>query len=594
LRPFTLETRGTATVADLRLDAVRVPHLQLHWQGDATRLHITDIEASLYQGELAGAAELPLQPAEPGNLDLRFEGVDVGALAGDLPGVPLRLSGLGSGTVRGQLEAQDSAGRRERSARLELTAPRLGVQHVHAEQVHGTFGYRRGVVDYALAGETLGGRFRLEGRLPQEAAETTPDGGRGHLHVENVQLARVWTALGAPAALGFLQGNVDLRAAFRHQGPRRSLVGDGHFLLDRLRWGNSALSGDLRGDVGLSPEQLRIADVTGLLGDGLVRGQATYHFDREQRTGFRVALERVAAERLLAPWPELAGLVQGPLEINLRGTLGPECRVSGQAVLGRGKVLGVEVSEWRLPLEADFVPSRGHGSVSCPEFTVGLAQGRAAGKASVSWGPSLALQAEARFQGVDLRTLLGPASELGQVGSGRVSGRLELGGRDVRGVDDLAGSVDASFQDTEALTLPVLRQLTPYLMPGQGGAVFRSGDLRARLSRGVVRVQRLALTGALLRFLVEGTVTLAGRLDLEVTASPTPLLGDRSALGRLIARVPPAGAVPLTVLAEAAALLSPRLLHLRVTGTVRNPTVRVETLSALTEEALRFVLDITP
>jgi hypothetical protein len=391
-----------------------------------------------------------------------------------------------------------------------------------------------------------------------------------------------------------LRGNVDLQVAFRHQGPQRFLVGEGHFLVDRLRWGSSALSGDLRGDVGLSPEELRIGDVTGILGEGLVRGQATYHFGRDQPTGFRVVLERVAAERLLAPWSGLAGLIQGPLEINLHGTFGQECRVSGQAILSRGKVLGVEITQWRLPLDAVFVPARGHGSVSCPEYTVELAQGRATGKANVSWGSALAVQADARFQGVDLRSLLGPSSELGQVGSGRVSGRLELGGSDVRGVADLTGSVDASFQDTEALTLPVLRQLTPYLMPGQGGAVFRSGDLRAGLSRGVIRVQRLALRGSFLRFIVEGTVTLPGRLDLEVTASPNPLLGDGSALGRLIARMPPAGAVPLTLLAEAATLLSPRLVHLRVAGTVRNPTVRVETLSALTEEALRFVLDLSP
>jgi hypothetical protein len=593
LRPFTLETTGSAGVEALRLDAVHVPHAQLCWQGDATRLHLTDIGATLYQGEVAGAAELPLQASEPGSLELRFDGVDVGALADDLPGVPLRLSGQAGGTVVARLEAEDGAGHREAGARLELTAPRLGVQHFHAEQVHGSFGYERGVADYALTGETLGGQFQLDGRLPLEPAGPGPKG-RGRLHVEHVQLARIWTAVGAPAFLALLRGNADLQVAFRHAGPQRAFVGEGRFLIDRLRWGSSALSGDLRGDVNLSPEALRVEHVTGILGDGLLRGHGTYSFDGGRPTAFRVVLERVAAERLLAPWPEFAGLVQGPLEINLRGTLHRECRISGQAVLARGKVLGLEVSEWRLPLEAVFSPARGHGRVSCPEYTVGLARGRVAGQASVTWGAGLGVQADARFQGVDLRNLLGPGSELGQVGAGLVSGRLELDGQNVQGVDDLTGSVDASFQDTAALTLPVLRELTRYLLPGKGGAIFGSGDLHARLARGVIQVRRLALRGSLLRVLIEGTVALQGRLDLEVTASPNPLGGDRSALGRLIARLPPAGAIPLTLLAEAATLLSPRLLHLRVSGSVRNPTVRVETLTALTEDVLRFVLDLTP
>src|SRR5207302_8080788 len=97
-----------------------------------------------------------------------------------------------------------------------------------------------------------------------------------------------------------------------------------------------------------------------------------------------------------------------------------------------------------------------------------------------------------RFYGVELRTLLRQLSDSSQLGSGQMTGRIDLTGNDVRSVDDLTGTMEATLQQTQAMALPVLQQLTPFLMPGQSnGGTFRSGDLRARLARGVVRVERL-------------------------------------------------------------------------------------------------------
>jgi hypothetical protein len=47
----------------------------------------------------------------------------------------------------------------------------------------------------------------------------------------------------------------------------------------------------------------------------------------------------------------------------------------------------------------------------------------------------------------------------------------------------------------------------------------------------------------------------------------------------------------LTLALEARDFLSNRLIHLRVSGTIRSPTITVEPLSLLTEEALRYFLN---
>ena len=67
---------------------------------------------------------------------------------------------------------------------------------------------------------------------------------------------------------------------------------------------------------------------------------------------------------MLAPWPSLAANVTGSLDARLRGTLGRQWSGGGNVVLTRGKVAGVEVSEWRVPLRFDVVPARGRAEIN--------------------------------------------------------------------------------------------------------------------------------------------------------------------------------------------------------------------------------------
>jgi hypothetical protein len=130
--------------------------------------------------------------------------------------------------------------------------------------------------------------------------------------------------------------------------------------------------------------------------------------------------------------------------------------------------------------------------------------------------------------------------------------------------------------------------MAPFLGQGASAATFQSGEMEARLARGVVRLQRWTLRGGILQLIVQGTITLAGRLNLEVTArsSAAGLLPP----GLRLLGVPAAGAMPLSLLTEASFLLAASVVHLRVTGTVRSPNVQFEPVRLLTEDAVRFFL----
>lgn len=149
----------------------------------------------------------------------------------------------------------------------------------------------------------------------------------------------------------------------------------------------------------------------------------------------------------------------------------------------------------------------------------------------------------------------------------------------------MTGLLQLSLRRTQALGLPVLNELGSFLGLGPS-TTFTRGSLRARLARGLWRLERLALDGRR-RLYADGTVTMEGGLNLHVAATPGQgALGPFAAV--LALRIPVAGPIPLLVLAEANNYLSSRLIHLRVTGTLRNPAVRVLPLATLTQEGVRF------
>jgi hypothetical protein len=590
LRPFTLKASGKAAASDVQAAGLHLKGVRFAWEGDADRLLLKDVSADLYEGTATGSAVLPLAAKAAGSVTLHLKDLNVGELAHDLPGLPLRLEGHAGGDLKGTLPPARPGGRRAANLSLDLKAPQLRVQGVPTEQLRGTLAYKEGAVDYRLEGKSLGGTFELDGRYPTAAPAPKDEAKEGHLRVRRVDLGRLVEALARRRARSPLHGKLDLDVTYRLGAPGALPTGEGKLVLSDVRWHASRL-GTLRGDVQLTGEELRLRNLGGTLGEGQVRGQLALNLRNARRGWFTVTLDRVDAGELLAPWLRTPEDVRGPVTARVRATLGETWLGSADVVFERGKVLGVEVSEWRLPVSWEFTPAEGRGRARLEDSSAQVALGRVTGRATVRWGTELNLDGQVRFGGVDLRTLLREAAGSGQFGSGRLSGRFDFAGSSVRSVNDLTGVLDVNLGQTQALEYPVLRQLSPFLAVSPSTS-FTRGTLRARLSRGLVRVEHLSLEGGFVRLYAAGTVTLeGGRLNLDVATTTGRVGLDPLRLRILGIRVPLAGPIPLTVLIEANDYLSNRLLQLRVTGTLRNPVVRVLPLATLTNEAIRFFLN---
>jgi hypothetical protein len=604
LPPAIVNASGSASARDLGIDGLTIDSLKTEWQRNPREWTLRSIRARLYGGEVTGTAVVPVAATAEGRADLRLQGVDAEAFSKAVPAVPVRVEGQVSGTVTGRLAAARPGRPRALSAQIDLKAPRLRVEDIPTERVTARVDYEAGgVAQYTLQGESLGGRFKLQGKLPPRGGapaekpavrpaanrqdEGPPD---GHLQVEGVRLQALWQVYHLENTLGPLRGTFSLDLPFRHVGTDRRPEGRGRFQLMDLRWGSEEVSTNVQGDLRLGAEGLEFRDISGNLGQGILRAGFLVPLGRRTGGYFNVALTQVDAGRLLLPWPALAGRVQGSVDLSLRGRLGAEWHGGGTAVLGRGRVFGIEVGEWHLPLQFAFAPRQGTGELSVSDSYATVANGRALGRGEWSFGAGGRVDGHVHFYDVDLRTLVHSAGDVGTVASGRLNGRIDFGGTNVHSVNDLTGTVSAALRQAQALQLPVLRQVTPFLRGGMSSETFQTGQLEARLGRGVVRIKRFNLEGGLVQIVVEGTVNLDGRLSLDVHARTGNVTLLPPGLRLLGLRIPIAGPIPLSVITEASFLLARSVVHLHVTGSVRNPVVQVEPFALLTEEAVRYFL----
>lgn len=592
LSPFTFKASGTGNGAGVEAAGATVKEATFTWDLDPDRLRISKLDGELYGGKIAGTAQVPLQANAAGTLDLRFSDVDTAGLSRDLHGLPLRLSGEASGSLKASLPAAAAGQARNADLALELTAPRLTIQGIPAERLTGNATYKDRALEYHFKGDTLGGDFSLDGKMPAPPAKPAPGEPEGRLRVRRARLARLWDAWHVERTVGPLNGIISVDLEFNHTGPGGEPVGSGQINLAGLRWDETRLStGNITVALRLTPEELRLENLSGIVAQGILRGRMTYNLRFPDRSFFVLDVDHIDLPRVLAPWPRLATDSQGAIDMHIAGRVAPILSANVTAALSRGRLAGFDIGDVRIPLRVAFSPQSGSAEAATHDASFVLAGGRVSLRFTYRGGFSSRIEGNAQFYNVDLPMLFRQFSDISSYGTGKLTGRVEFQGNDVRSLNDLTATIDANLSQTQAFQFPVLSQM-PLFLPtaASGSSLFQTGSVRGTLDHGVFRLQRLELVGSLLQLIVEGTVNLSGVLNLEVTANTGMLSANQAGLRLLRVQLPSTGAAPLGLLTSATNYLSGRVIHLRIRGTIRNPLIQVEPLGLVTQEALVFFL----
>jgi hypothetical protein len=583
LSPFKVAASGNAATARLKFNGFQIATGKLHWEADGQEINLTAMELGLYGGEAAGSAVLPLTAATAGSVNLKLTRLDAGELLKDLA-VPFNVEGKVDGQLKGTLPPTADTKARTVNLDIDVTAAKLRLENIPAEQVHGKLDYKDGVVDYKLDGKTLGGTVELEGQIPS-ADPLRKESKKGRLRIHDVVIGRLARVLNMHDAVP-LTGRLSVELDFTHDTPDRQPKGSGRLRVANLRLKGTGLATDLEGELLLSEGLLRLRELGGEIAQGTFHASLSYNLLEPTRRRFSLALDNVEVSQLLGPW--LGEHIKGPVTVSIRGALGASWRGTADVKLARGAVLGVEVIEWQLPVRWHYAPGTGRAQIEVYDTGAMVARGRVMGKVSLSCDASARVEGNLRFSGVELQTLLRQLIGPTLLGGGQMTGRFDFSGSDVHSINDLSGNLIASFSQAQALQLPILRQIAPHVGVGPS-TTFQHGDLRARFDHGVFRIQQLALEGGKLQLLVEGTVSQEGRLSLNIAAK----IGEPGAptgLRALALRIPIVGPIPQIILKEASGVLASRVINLDVTGTVHNPVLRLRPLPLMTDEAVRFFL----
>ena len=230
--------------------------------------------------------------------------------------------------------------------------------------------------------------------------------------------------------------------------------------------------------------------------------------------------------------PNLAGRFAPAVDGRLTTTMGREWRGSGVLTASRGKILGVPVSDVRLPIDWVAVPDRGRSEVRLRDVTGTAAGGTMTGSLTANFFNDLPprLGGDLQFRNVNLSAAFRDAGRV--IGNLPVSGKLAFGADQYRGPDSLTANLRATLGESQPLALPVLSALVPYLGYGRDSSTtITDGEVRAVLGNGVWRVQRVSLTGPSLDLFADGTITNGGRVNLNVVATSRSRPGRRSCSG---------------------------------------------------------------
>lgn len=589
LSPFTTAASGSLRATKLAIGKTAANHIALRWAFDNNRVTVTDLKAELFNGTLAGSADVPLDPRQAGTFGVEFKELDAAAAVALVRDFPVRITGRISGKVTGGLPPTKPGEPRTATADVDLTAPRLTVQGIPAERLTGKFGVAEGTFRYELEGRTLGGSFEVKGRYPgpkKPAGEAPPaKDDRGHLHIEGLDLSRL-------ADLGFgslrhLAGRVDLTLNYANDLSE----GSGRVSVRGLAWGKDAFSRDLTGAVVMRHGTVEIQDLGGRFAGGSVRLRGRVNARDPDRNFFVVAVERANPKRLFAPLPDLADVMTGEVTLEIRGRFGREVRGTGSLTLLRGSIAGIAAHELRVPFDFATAPG-GYGRFTVRDIAAQAGGGAVQGGVTYEWGGEGRLSGRITFSNLRLQSLSPGLGESGLFGNGRVNGRLDLSGTNVRSINDVSGSLVATFNQTSVREIPLLNSITPFLSTNVLLLQpFQSGDIQGRLGGGIFRVNRLALSSPTSQLFAEGTITLAGRrLDLNVVAHTGQIGPQVRGLRLLGLRLPAFGPIPITLIRDVSDFLSNRTIRLTVGGTLDAPSVRVNTAALLGDEAVRFFL----
>jgi|GEM_PF-2331635 len=593
INPQSIETQGQGQIVNFQAGAIPLATVPFRWKTEKDVILISDVNARPFGGQVSAEARVPIVPGKPITGEATVTSLDTAKLSQALPGRDLKLSGKADGQASFVIHPEV----RELEADVRLSAPDLVVQGLAAEQLKAVLHVQDEVMKYEVTADSLGGKMKFLGDFPLTLMQganpsTATSAATGELRAVGFTLEQVWKAMGAAGTMGQLSGRGALNANLRDvlSGNDKGLWARGIVEFRDLNWAGRLPLGQLSGIMDLAPATWRVDPISGSVLGGAASGSAwgTAPAHDAARAGFRVRIDRAALRQVLAPWPEISQNVTGMATIHLTGGLEKTFSVAGDAQLTDARLAGVPISDLHAPAELVYTPETGMGTLHFRHASLRLAGGQIRGEGSFRVGKDRAFQTQIQLTGVDLQTLARINSDAARPSSGRITGRVSLSGPDPAATQRYRGKLDLDLDDASLVNVPVFREIDRFLGAARGG-LFEHGDLSGTIANRQLIVESLTLQGRLVQLHATGSVGFDSQLNLEVLINTNQIIPETGqALVGLIPGLRDVAGRREQASLRVANYLANRLLKLRVSGTLKNPSAVIDSSIPVANAAVGF------
>ena len=581
--PFDFKASGKLVFEKITLGRFLLEKNHVEWQIDPNKLVFNDGGGSTMGGKWVADAEIPLASLNTGIIKFTIQDIDAGLLIRTATEKELPIKGKLGGIIQTNLSAQDINGEREVLFNADLNSSGYEILGIPLRQTKAIINWKRGSLVGNVNTEFAEGHGKLDFNLSSGSKAKM----LGNLNIKGIKMRQLLAAMDVNDQLKRLDAVCNVDLPYEVDVDSLQISANGKLLLNRFSHSNYLLSDQLQANVVVEKNGINIKDIAGNLADGQLRAIAFVNLENMESSFYKGTLTHAEMGKLFAPW--LANYKpSGKLDTRFSGKLGREITANGEAFANGLKFYGAEFGDWRSPYDYSVAPTRGVGNFVMRDISGSVAGGKVYGATEYRWGVGNALSGNFRFQSLEMKALQAQFSDTKSPGSGTVQGKLVFAGRDVKSLDNITANLEGTLSHSRAQGIPIVRDLVPFLPVAATGTFFDKGELKARMDRGIIRIQRLALSNALVMVLIEGNISSQGQMDLEATARTGNLSVLPEAMRNLGLKMPAIGAVPLEVISQATGALAAGILHYKITGNYRNPIIKSVPLTLLTEESLRF------
>lgn len=580
LEPLKFVTSGNADIDKLVVAEQSLDQVTAQWKN----LGSTKADGEAIIHIVGGRVELDEWSNKPEKIAVKINDLSAEQLT-TLADLPVPFTGLISGEA--VFESWSDPKTKHANLVLRGAAAKLGLLEVG--QINAELDLLNQQLSYQAGGTVLDGVLSAQGEtvLAESGVENTTFPIAVKLTETN--LNRIHTLSSHLNRFRELQGVVSLNFDLAATGPDFLPEGTGRVAVRNVRYKSRVITTDASTGLRLAGGEISSDRFRASVGGGEVSGTFRYPLMGNQNGSYELNVRRVQVAVFSMFDPTLERESTGWFDARLIGAIGRTLAGSGQIAATRVGAYGLDGDSVRLPVNyrvnlADF-----SGHLEIRRTQLRLLHGTISAKGDLHWGRRIDLNLDATLTNVDSGQLVSALAGSDVYDQGKLSGKLELTGRNVRTLRDLRGKFHGSLDRSRSLQLPVLSDLAIFVNAGQlSQREFDSRDMDFTLSNGTVTVNSLTFSNEAAKIFITGSATLEQRLDLDVVAYIGNLNSNQAF--QAIVQSPLSRLTAVGWFARVTNFLSDRTVYLHVGGTASNPVFRLKSGLILRDEVVRFLL----